>query len=63
MAAVYTVAKKSDSFLFAGSSRTGQCMCAGRVIICFFLEQLGEILGLFPKSHLLGHVLHLVQTL
>ncbi len=62
MAAVHTVAKKSDCFLFAGSSQDLGNVCAGSHT-CFFLEQLGKILGVVSKSHLLGHVLYLVQTL
>lgn len=53
---------KSDCFLFAGSSQDLGNVCAGSHT-CFFLEQLGKILGVVSKSHLLGHVLYLVQTL
>ena len=53
---------KSDCFLFAGSSQDLGNVCA-RESYLFFLEQLGKILGVVSKSHLLGHVLYLVQTL
>ena len=61
MAAVYTVAK-SDYFLFAGLPRTWAMYALG-VIPVFFLNSWEKYWGVVSKSHLLGHVLYLIQTL